>query len=76
MGSIRRMAFVQSGGFGMKEFMTVRYLIDELHRENIEQGYMRHVLHPRSKLKNWFNDSDIKVEESTKTLIQNIFKGK
>jgi len=60
----------------MKEFMTVRYLVDELHRENIEQGYLRHVLHPRSKLKNWFNDSDIKVDESTKTLIQNIFKGK
>jgi len=60
----------------MKEFVTIRYLIDELRREDIEQGYLRHVLPPRSRLKNWFNDSDIKVEESTKLLIQNIFKGK
>jgi hypothetical protein len=68
----------------MKEFMTVRYCVDELRRQAREQEYLSNFewegidnisIEPY-ELKCWFDDSNIKVEESTKTLIQNIFKGK
>lgn len=59
----------------MKEFITVRYLIQQLRREDREQRYVNLVLNRGNPLQNWFKDVDIEVEESTKTLIQNIFKG-
>jgi hypothetical protein len=56
----------------MKEFMTIRYCVDELRRQAREQKYLKCA---DDWQRSWFKDVDIEVEESTKTLIQNIFKG-
>jgi len=66
----------------MKEFVTIRYLIDDLRRQEREDKYLSELKWaylrgmPVEPVKDWFNDSAIEVSESTKLLIQNIFKGK
>ena len=61
----------------MKEFMTVRYCVDEIRRQAREQKYLirQERADPADSLMSWFKDVDIEVQDSTKLLIQNIFKG-
>lgn len=60
----------------MKEFMTIRYCVDERRRQAREQEYLDYVNPADWRCcAHWFKDGNIEVQDSTKLLIQNIFKG-
>jgi hypothetical protein len=59
------------GGRALKEFMTIRYLVDEKRREENEKKYLS-TLSYDCLTRNWFNDGSITLPESTKQIIENI----
>ena len=59
------------GGRTLKEFITIRYLVDQIRRDNQEKKYLSTLSYDCS-IRNWFNDGSIEVPELTKLTIENI----
>jgi len=53
------------------EFLSIRYIVDQIRRENQEKSYLTSLPHDYP-FRNWFNDGNIEVTNSTRLIIENI----